>query len=93
MGAVKSVPGATVTLPRIAPQSSGRSSPIGTIAATGRLCFVSTTALVLPVEECAIVLLDPKHPDHLAALAFPPERLPEGMVLTGRSRAGCLLPE
>ena len=92
MGAVKSVPGATVTLPRIAPQSSGRSSPIGTIAATGRLCFVSTTALVLPVEECAIAWIDPNHPDHHAAVQLLPERLPEGMVVTGRSWDVCLLP-
>ena len=42
--------------------------------------------------ECAIALLDPKHPDYHEAVQLPPERLPEGMVVTERSRAGCLLP-
>ena len=43
--------------------------------------------------ECAIALLDPRHPDYQEALAFLPELLPEGMVVTGRSRDVCLLPD
>jgi len=57
---VKSVPGSTMTVPRIAPQRSKTSSTTGTIAATGRLCLMSRTRLVLP---CATSSITAKHFD------------------------------
>jgi hypothetical protein len=42
--------------------------------------------------QCAIALFDLKHPQHHEALELLPELLPDGMVVTGRSRDICLLP-
>jgi hypothetical protein len=41
--------------------------------------------------QCAVALFDVKHPQHQEALELLPELLPDGMVVTGRSRDVCLL--
>src|ERR1035441_2964827 len=58
---VRSTPGATVTVPRIAPQRSKASltsPPRGTTAAMGRLCLSRTMRSVFP---CATSSISPRH--------------------------------